>query len=90
MLKISFIFDFFYIPILFIVTISLLGIVTHYSNAQLSTNMTTCINGNCTSTTCVNNEPCKTTNSNSTNSTSLNDLLNNKTIPPPISPGERV
>lgn len=46
MLKISFSFDSFYIPMLFIVTISLFGIITHYSNAQLSRNMTVCINGN--------------------------------------------
>jgi hypothetical protein len=52
--------------------------------------MTVCINGNCTTTTRVNDQPCKTTNSNSTNSTSLDDLLNNKTILPPISPGEIV
>ena len=90
MLKISFSFDSFYVPLLFIVTISLFSIITHYSNAQLSTNMTTCINGNCTTTTCVNDQPCKTTNSNSTNSTSLDDLSNNKTVLPPISPGEIV
>ena len=35
-------------------------------------------------------KPVKTTNSNSTNSTSLDNLLNNKTILPPISPGEIV
>ena len=90
MLKIIFSFDSFYIPMLFIVTISLFGIITHYSNAQLSRNMTVCINGNCTTTRCVNDQPCKTTNSNSTNSTSLDDLLNNKTVLPPISPGEIV
>jgi len=51
---------------LFIVTILLFGMITHYSNAQPSRNMTVCINGNCTTITCVNDQACKTTNSNST------------------------
>lgn len=88
--KISFNYDYWYIPIFCLLIISLSTLIINYSNAKLSTNMTTCINGNCTTTICVNDEPCKTIYSNSTNSTSLEDLVNNKTILPPISPGEIV
>jgi hypothetical protein len=88
--KISFIHKSLYIPIFCLVTISMLAIVVNYSNAKLSTNTTTCINGNCTTTICVNDEPCRTFNSNSTNVTSQDQLFQNKTIPPPVIPSEIV
>lgn len=55
--------------------------------ANISSN---CENGNCTTTICIDDNPCKTTNSNSTNFTSMNDLLQNKTIPIPNLPREIV
>ena len=90
MLKIIFNFECLYLPIVCVVILTLFGLVIQNTNAQLTSNITTCINGNCTTTICVNDEPCKTIYSNSTNSTSLDDLLDNKTILPPISPGEIV
>ena len=90
MLKFSFNFERFHVPIVCIVILTLFGPVVQYTNAQLTSNITKCINGNCTTTICVNDQPCKTIYSNSTNSTSLDDLLDNKTILPPISPGEIV
>jgi hypothetical protein len=62
-----------------------------YSFAQFQANMSSnCENGNCTTTICIDNNPCKTTNSNSTNMTSMNDLLQNKTSPIPNLPSEIV
>ena len=62
-----------------------------YSFAQFQANISSnCENGNCTTTICIDDNPCKTTNSNSTNTTSMNDLLQNKTNPNPNLPGEIV
>jgi hypothetical protein len=62
-----------------------------YSFAQFQANISSnCENENCTTTICIDDNPCKTTNSNSTNMTSMNDLLQNKTIPIPNLPGEIV
>jgi hypothetical protein len=62
-----------------------------YSFAQFQANISSnCENGNCTTTICIDDKPCKTTNSNSTNMTSMNDLLQNKTNPIPNLPGEIV
>ena len=62
-----------------------------FSNTEFQNNTTTiCQNGNCTITMCINDEPCKTTNSNSTNITSLGDLAKNKTIVTPNLPSEVV
>lgn len=90
MLKISFNFECLYTPIVCTVILTLFILVIQNTNAQLTSNMTTCINGNCTTTICINDEPCKTIYSNSTNSTSLDHPLDNKTILPPLSPGEIV
>lgn len=61
------------------------------SLAQFQANISSnCENGNCTTTICIDDNPCKTTNSNSTNTTSMNDLLRNKTNPYPKLPGEIV
>lgn len=73
-----------------VVVLTFFGLAVQITNAQSTSNITTCINGNCTTTICVNDEPCKTIYSNSANSRSLDDLLDNKTILPPISPGEIV
>lgn len=60
-----------------------------YSFAQFQANISSnCENGNCTTTICIDDNPCKTTNSNSTNMTSMNDLLQNKTNPIPNLPSE--
>ena len=62
-----------------------------YSFAQFQANISSnCEKGNCTTTICIDDNPCKTTNSNSTNMTSMNDLLQNKTSPNPNLPGEIV
>ena len=62
-----------------------------YSFAQFQANISSnCENGNCTTTICIDDNPCKTTNSNSTNTTSMNDLLQNKTNPNPNLPREIV
>ena len=62
-----------------------------YAFAQFQANISSnCENGNCTTTICIDDNPCKTTNSNSTNMTSMNDLLQNKTNPNPNLPREIV
>ena len=62
-----------------------------YSFAQFQANISSnCENGNCTTTICIDDNPCETTNTNSTNMTSMNDLLQNKTNPNPNLPGEIV
>lgn len=62
-----------------------------YSFGQFQANISSnCENGNCTTTICIDDNPCKTTNSNSTNITSMNDLFQNKTIPIPNLPREIV
>ena len=62
-----------------------------YSFSQFQANISSnCENGNCTTTICVDDNPCKTTNSNSTNMTSMNDLLPNNTSPIPKLPREIV
>jgi hypothetical protein len=90
MLKINFNFKSFYFPIVCLVAVSLFGLVAQYTSAQHTSNTTVCINKDCTTTICVNDQPCKTTKLNSTNTTSLDDLLQNKTIPPHVLPGEIV
>ena len=78
-----------YIPVIYLIFILSSNPILPFSHTQFRTNMTTkCENGNCTTTLCVNDEPCKTTNSNSTNNTSLGDLLKNKTILAPSLPNE--
>lgn len=77
------------IPVIYLIFISYSNPIIPFSHTQFRTNITTkCENGNCTTTLCVNDEPCKTTNSNSTNNTSLGDLLKNKTILTPSMPNE--
>jgi hypothetical protein len=88
--KININFEALYAPVAYMIAFSLLLSITQYTGALLSSNMTTCINGNCTTTTCINDVPCKTTRSNSSNITSLDDLIQNKTIVPPKMPGEIV
>ncbi len=90
MFKINMNVESFRATIAYTIVFSSLVIVTQYTIAELSSNMTTCINGNCTTTTCIDDVPCKTTKSNSSNITSLDDLLQNKTILPPTLPSEIV
>lgn len=90
MFKININVESFRATIAYTIVFSSLVIVTQYTTAELSSNMTTCINGNCTTTTCIDDVPCKTTKSNSSNITSLDDLLQNKTILPPTLPSEIV
>lgn len=79
------------IPVIYLIFILSSSPILPFSHTQFRTNMTTkCENGNCTTTLCVNDEPCKTTNSNSTNITSLDDLLKNKTTLAPTIPNEVV
>lgn len=79
------------IPVIYLIFILSSRPILPFSHTQFRTNMTTkCENGNCTTTLCVNDEPCKTTNSNSTNITSLDDLLKNKTTLAPTIPNEVV
>lgn len=89
MFKININVEAFRATIAYTIVFSSLVIVTQYTTAELSSNMTTCINGNCTTTTCIDDVPCKTTKSNS-NITSLDDLLQNKTIVPSTLPSEIV
>ena len=57
---------------------------SHVSFAQFQANFSSnCENGNCTTIICINDNPCKTTNSNSRNITSLDNLLQNDTVPGP-------
>lgn len=90
MFKININVESFRATIAYTIVFSSLVIVTQYTTAELSSNMTTCFNGNCTTTTCIDDVPCKTTKSNSSNITSLDDLLQNKTILPPTLPSEIV
>lgn len=90
MFKININVESFRATIAYTIVFSSLVIVTQYTTAELSSNMTTCINGNCTTTTCIDDVPCKTTKSNSSNITSLDDLLQNKTIVPSTLPSEIV
>lgn len=90
MFKININVESFRATIAYTIVFSSLVIVTQYTTAELSSNMTTCINGNCTTTTCIDDVPCKTTKSNASNITSLDDLLQNKTILPPTLPSEIV
>lgn len=74
--------------------VSVLFVLSYFSFfpssfAQFQANISSnCENGNCTTTICIDDNPCKTTNSNSTNMTSMNDLLQNKTTPNPKLPSE--
>ena len=91
MMKINSNFLTIYVPIIYMILISLFNPIPHYTYAQLQANVTSrCENGNCTTTICLNDQPCKTTNSNSTNFTSFGGLIENKTIPTPKMPGEIV
>jgi len=91
MLKINSNFLTFYVPIIYMIFISLFNPIPQYTYAQLQANVTSrCENENCTTTICVNDQPCKTTNSNSTNISSFGGLIENKTIPAPTMPGEIV
>ncbi len=90
MFKININVEAFRATIAYTIVFSSLVIVTQYTTAGLSSNMTTCINGNCTTTTCIDDVPCKTTKSNASNITSLDDLLQNKTIVPSTLPSEIV
>ena len=77
------------IPVIYLIFVLSSNPILPFSHTQFPTNMTTkCENGKCTTTLCVNDEPCKTTNSNSRNNTSLGDLLKNKTILAPSMPNE--
>jgi hypothetical protein len=74
------------VSILFI--LSFFSFLPH-SFSQFQANISSnCENGNCTTTICVDDKPCKTTNSNTTNMTSINNLLPNNTDPIPKLPSE--
>ena len=81
----------FYIPTINLIFILLIS-PNPYTYAQFQENFTSRCdqNGNCTTTICVNDQPCKTTTSNSTNSTSMDNFLQNKTIPAPMMPRELI
>ena len=69
------------LSIVFVSLILLFFTFSVHSFAQFQANISSnCENENCTTTICIDDNPCKTTKSNSTNMTSMNNFLQNKSI----------
>ena len=80
-----------YLSIISVILALLFFAFSTNSFAQFQANISSnCENENCTTTICIDDNPCKTTNSNSTNTTSMNNFLQNKTIHNPGIPSEIV
>ena len=80
-----------YLTIVSVSLVLLFFTFSNYTFAQFQANISSnCENENCTTTICIDDYPCKTTNSNSTNITSMNNFLQNKTIQNPNMPREIV